>query len=194
MIRALLLALTIAPALALALAASDARAADNFAVDPIHSFISFKVKHLNVSSAHGRFNSFQGEIVIDSANPTGSRLSISINPDSIDTANVGRDRHLKGPDFFDAKRYATITYQSKSMKKVGDNEWEIEGDLTLHGVTKPLTTKVTSTGPVDNPRGGRIVGLETSFSFKRSDFGMTNMVGMIGDEVKIDANLEAIKR
>ena len=192
MMRSLLLALY--SALTLGLFAPDARAADNFAVDPIHSFISFKVKHLNVSSAHGRFNSFQGEITIDPANPAASKLSISINPDSIDTANPARDRHLKGPDFFDAKRHSTIVYQSKSMKKVGDNEWEIEGELTLHGVTKPLTTKVTSTGPVNNPRGGQILGLETSFQFKRSEFGMTNMVGMIGDEVKIDANIEAIKR
>src|SRR5262249_16654068 len=116
-------------------AATSIFAADNYAVDGIHSSISFKIQHMGISQVHGRFNKFDGSFAIDKADPAKSSFTLTIKADSVDTGNEGRDKHLRSPDFFDTKQYADITFKSTSVKAAKDG-YEVEGDLTMHGKTK----------------------------------------------------------
>jgi polyisoprenoid-binding protein YceI len=162
------------------------------AVDPVHSSMVFRVKHMDAAYFYGRFNKIAGEIDLDDKNPSGGTVVIEIDAESIDTNDAGRDRHLKGPDFFSVKEFPKLTFKSKSVAKKGQ-EWEVAGDLTMHGATKPLTVLVKPTGSIDDPRTGPKVGFETEFTIKRSDFGMTYGVDKkaLGDEVKVMLAVEA---
>jgi len=174
---------------------SQALAADTYQVDPVHSFVSFRIQHLEVSYTYGRFNEPTGTLVIDESDPSKSTLEFSVETEKVDTGNAGRDAHLKKADFFSAAEFPQIAFKSNSVKKIDDKTWEVTGDLTLHGVTKPLTLKVnrTGTGPGMKP-GTTLTGLETSFTIKRSDFGMNYMVPKIGDEVTLWVAIEAGKQ
>ena len=164
-------------------------AADSFQVDTVHSSVLFRVKHMNVSQAYGRFNDVAGKFLVDESDPTKSVFDLTINAESIDTANSKRDLHLKGPDFFNAKQFPTITFKSKTVAKSAGG-YDVSGDLTLHGVTKPVTFKLAVTGSGKGMRGEALSGVEASTVLKRSDFGMGYMVGPIGDEVQVTASLE----
>jgi polyisoprenoid-binding protein YceI len=166
-----------------------ALAADAFQVDAVHSSVLFRVKHMNVSYTYGRFNDVSGHFLLDEADPSKSLFDLTVKSESIDTANTKRDNHLKGTDFFNAKQFPTITFKSKSVKK-GDSGYDVTGDLTLHGVTKPVTFRVASTGTGRGMIGGTLAGVEASVVIKRSDFGMTFMVGPVGDEVTVTVALE----
>ncbi len=173
---------------------AQVRAADKYDVDPVHSFINFRAKHLNVSYAYGRFVGPKGTLVIDEADPSKSTLEVSVQADKITTDHEGRDKHLKGPDFFDVKQFPTISFKSTSVKKTDDTKWEVAGDLSLHGVTKPLTVTVTRIGTGPGMKGETRTGLESMFTVKRSDFGMTNMIPAVGDEITLVIAIEAIKQ
>ena len=168
--------------------------AETYKVDPIHSSNWFRIKHLNVTYFYGRFNEIEGTYTLDDANPAGSAIDIQIKTESIDTNNDGRDKHLKSPEFFDAEKYPEITFKSSSVKKTSDKEYEAKGDLTLHGVTKPLTVKIERTGAGPGMKGEYRSGFETSFEIKRSDFGMTTMVGPLSDEVRLTISVEGIRQ
>lgn len=163
------------------------RAADTYQIDAAHSAFLFKVKHMNVSYTHGRFNSSSGTIVLDD-DASKCSVSIEIKAESVDTGNGGRDQHLKGPDFFNAKQFATLTYKSKAVKKTG-NDYEVTGDFTMLGVTKDVTVKLAQIGAA----GGK-VGFEGTFTIKRSDYGMKKMLEGIGDDVEITVAVEAGKK
>jgi polyisoprenoid-binding protein YceI len=164
-------------------------AADAFQVDTVHSSVLFKIKHQNVSYAYGRFNDVAGKFLVDEADPSKSTFDLTIKGDSIDTASGKRDTHLKGPDFFNVKQFPTITFKSKSVARAG-KDYDVTGDLTLHGVTRPVTFHVVSTGTAKGMMGGTVSGVEASAVIKRSDFGMNYMVGPLGDEVTVTASLE----
>jgi polyisoprenoid-binding protein YceI len=166
-----------------------ALAADAFQVDAVHSSILFKVKHMDVSYTRGRFNEVSGKFLLDESNPERSSFDLSINAESVDTANAKRDLHLKNADFFNAKQFPKITFKSKSVAKTSAG-YSVSGDLTLHGVTKPVTIVVTPVGTGKGMRGEAVAGVEASLTIKRSDFGMTYMVGPVGDEVQVTASLE----
>lgn len=166
-------------------------AATVYRVDPIHSTLVFRVKHMNVNYFQGRFDEVTGTLAFDDKNPAQSAIDLKVSTGSIDTASPKRDNHLKSPDFFNARQFPTITFKSKSVKKAGDDAYEAEGDLTLHGVTRTVTIPVQRTGVAAGPRGTR-AGFEAIFTIKRSDFGMKNMLEMLGDEVRITANLEVM--
>jgi polyisoprenoid-binding protein YceI len=170
-------------------------------VDGAHAWAIFKTSHMGISNLYGRFNSISGTVDIDDAAPEKSTVEISLKTDSIDTQIEARDKHLKGPDFFDAKQYPTITFKSTKVAKDGvkGDGWEVTGDLTLHGVTKPITVHVEKTGEGDIPTpNGKVhhVGFETTFSVKRSDFGVKYgvMPDGKGDEVTFTLSLEAAKK
>jgi polyisoprenoid-binding protein YceI len=169
------------------------RAADTYAVDGVHSSVVFRVKHMNTSNAWGRFNNIAGTFTLDEANPAESKLDFQVKSDSIDTADAKRDQHLKSPDFFNAVQYPAITFKSQSVTKAG-GAYEVTGDLTLHGVTKPVTIKVVPTGSGKDMRGTPIAGIETSFNIKRSDYGMSKMVGPVGDDVWVNVSVEATRK
>ena len=164
-----------------------------FAIDAVHSSLMFRVKHMGTSWFYGRINEVTGKIVFDEANPTTSSVEFEAKMDSIDTHNEKRDGHLKSPDFFNVEKFGTATFKSKSCSKPVDGMYEVAGDLTLHGVTKPVTFKMEKSGSGKGP-GGETVGFETKFDIKRSDFGINYMPDGLGDEVRILVSVEAAKR
>ena len=171
---------------------SLAFAADNYKVDSAHSTVVFKVGHVGASNYYGRFNDPMGTVVQDAADPSKSSFNVEVQVEKVDTANEKRDAHLKSPDFFDAKQFPTITFKSTAVKGSGD-KLEVTGDLTLHGVTKSITVPITKIGEKDAGKMGYRAGWEATFDIKRSDYGMTNMVGPVGDDVKLIVSIEAVK-
>ena len=170
--------------------ATGLQAAETFNIDPAHSSFIFRIKHINTSFLYGRIDTSSGSITLDEADPTKSSVSLELKADSVDTVNEKRDQHLKGPDFFNAKQFPTITFKSKAVKKAGA-DYEITGDFTLLGVTKEITAKLTQTGGGKSPFGDFRVGFEGTFAFKRSDFGMKAMLDGIGDDVQVTVSVEA---
>ncbi|MGH7242514.1 MAG: YceI family protein [Phycisphaerales bacterium] len=161
-------------------------AADNgFKVDPVHTSAIFGVKHNGVSNFYSRFNKTEGTFNVDAADPSKSFIDISIATDSVDTANAGRDKHLKSGDFFSVAEFPTMTFKSKSFKKTGENTYDVTGDFTIRGKTKEITVPVTDTGH-GKARNGEVAGFETKFNIKRSDYGVSFMVGPgLSDDVSI---------
>lgn len=178
--------------LALAL---PALAADTYTIDPEHASVMFKVKHLGVSYTWGRFNDVKGSFVLDEANPAASRIEVVIKTESVDTGNERRDRHLRNADFFDAAQFPEIRFVSKTVSRAEPNQFTVTGDLTLHGVTRPLTVTVNKVGAGADPWGGQRAGGELTFTVKRSDFGMSyGLPNVVGDEVTLFVSLEGIKQ
>jgi polyisoprenoid-binding protein YceI len=176
----------------LSLAALTAHA-DTFKIDPVHSSIFFSIKHLGVTDFYGRFNDVSGKVVFDKADPSKSAVEVTIPVESIDTHNDKRDQHLKSPDFFNAKQFPTIVFKSKSVEGSGGT-YKANGDLTLHGVTKPLTLEIKRGQDGKGMEGEIRGGGETQFTIKRSDFGMNFMQGGLGDEVTVMLSLEGVKQ
>lgn len=170
---------------------SSSSSADTFAVDGTHSSAIFRVKHMNVAYFYGRFNDISGSY---SLNGDEAAFDITIKSDSVDTNSESRDKHLKSPDFFNAKQYPTIHFKSTTAKKVGKTTYEVAGELTLHGDTRALTMVVEKTGEGIGRRGEQRSGVETTFTIKRSDFGMDFMLQGLGDEVRVTVSLEGVKQ
>jgi polyisoprenoid-binding protein YceI len=176
----------------LSLAGLTARA-DTFKIDPVHSSIVFSIKHLGVTDFYGRFNDVSGKVVFDKAEPSQSSVEVTIPVESIDTHNEKRDQHLKSPDFFNAKQFPTIVFKSKSVEGTGDT-YKATGDLTLHGVTKPMTLEIKRGEDGKGMEGEIRGGGEARFTIKRSDFGMNFMQGGLGDQVTVLLSLEGVKQ
>ena len=172
---------------------SPSGAADLFEVDPVHSSILFRVKHMNVSYAYGRFDTVTGKFFLDEKDPSKSTFELSISAESVSTANPIRDKHLKGPDFFNTKQFPAITFKSKGVSKVPAG-YAVSGDLTFKGVTKPAEVVLSVVGTGKGMKGETVTGVEGSLVIKRSDFGMTYMVGPLGDEVRVTASLEGSRK
>lgn len=179
--------------LAFSLLTASAFAADSYKVDLGHTNFLFKISHLGVSNTWGRFNDFEGSFSLDPKEPAKSSLTLSIKTESVDSNSEKRDGHLRGPDFFDTKTYPALTFAGTSYKKVSDTVWEVTGNVTLHGVTRPLTITLTKVGEGPDPWGGHRQGWDTSFTLKRSDFGMNFMPDGIGDVVTIYASVEGVR-
>jgi polyisoprenoid-binding protein YceI len=177
---------------------SQALATEVYTIDPIHSSISFSVKHMMISHVTGHFGQFEGRIVFDSGDLADSDFSATLQVSSIDTRFKQRDDHLKSPDFFDAAKYPTITFISKSITGQKE-EYRLVGDLTIKGKTKEISFPVVINGPVKDMQGNSVVGLSGQFTVNRQDFGMSfNMAldnggVMVGNDVKVDINIEAKK-
>ena len=169
---------------------SVSAAAKNFKIDPVHSFVTFKVKHKHVGYVFGRFNEMSGTVKFDEAHPATSSLQFTIRTASIDTANDTRDKHLRGPDFFDVKQFPVMTFKSKSTQKTRDDTYAVTGDLSIKGVTKSITAPVEHVGTATSPRG-TTTGALCTFKIKRSDYGITYGLGSLGDDVEITVALEA---
>lgn len=164
-----------------------APAAMAYTVDTGHSSVIFKAKHNQVANFYGRFDDVSGTFAL----VDGGAFDISIKADSVHSGNSKRDDHLKSPDFFSAKEFPAMTFKSKSVKAKGADSFEVMGDLTFRGVTKPLTVTVKNTG-TGEARGKKLAGMETTFTIKRSDFGSTYGVPGISDEVELTVSLEGV--
>jgi polyisoprenoid-binding protein YceI len=166
-----------------------------YQVDPVHSFVLFRVKHMNTAYAYGRFNSFSGTIVVNEQDPSKSSVEFEIDANSIDTGNSQRDDHLRSPDFFNVRQYPKITFKSTSIRRINANTFEVKGNLTMRGTTRPLTVRVTYVGKGRNPRGQEIIGFETTFTIKRSEFGVSyGLNGGLSDEVRVTIAVEAVRQ
>ena len=187
-------------ALALATPLAAAAQAENYTIDPIHSFTYFGIDHFGVATIRGRFNKSSGKFTIDRAGKKGS-LELTIEAASIDTGDLdkgsrprSRDEHLRSPDFFNVVEFPRITYSASNVKFSGDNPAEVEGQLTMLGVTKPVTLKVDRWTCRDNPMSKRpMCGGDASSTLKRSEFGMKFGIPAIGDEVRLMIGVEAYK-
>jgi polyisoprenoid-binding protein YceI len=178
-------AISLAAAVA-ALSFPSARAAGaTYKVDTVHSTLIFKIKHMGAANFYGRFNTISGTFTLD-----GGPFEFEVKADSVDTGNQKRDEHLKGPDFFNVRQFPAIAFKGKDVKKAGDKSYEIAGDLTLHGVTKPIQVKSEQTGTGKNQQGKNIIGIESTFTIKRSDFGMNYGQGALGDDVHVIVSTE----
>lgn len=165
--------------------------ADDYAIDPVHSSVTFKSRHMGISWVHGRFNEFSGNVTYDKADPAKSSFEMTIKTASVDTGNKGRDAHLANADFFDAKQFANMTFKSTSVKSAKDG-LEVEGDFTMHGTTKKIKFLLQG-GKEANIQGKTVIGFWTDLTVKRSEFGMNKMLEGIGDEVPVSIGFEAKK-
>lgn len=186
-------------AAALAGSLTTARADDTYKIDPIHSSITFKVRHF-FSYVKGNFRKFEATITLDSAHPENSSVTATIDPASIDTGNEKRDADLRSADFFAVAKFPTITFKSKSVKRTGENSGDIVGDLTMHGVTKEITLHGKFLGKGAGMGGKQISGWELTLAepIKRSDYGLNyNKVvegtSVVGQEVEVTIEAEADK-
>lgn len=188
---------TLIGAAALVLSASAVAASapsGNYKIDPAHSVAFFEVGHLGgVSRFMGRFNDMNGDLVVDT--PAKSTIKVEIKTDSIDTKHEGLDKHLKSPDFFNAVQFPSLTFSSTAVSLNGAGEGSVAGNLSLHGVTKPVTLKLKQIGSGKGMKGETRVGYVATGTVKRTDFGMGYGVpGAATDEVDLRINIEAIKQ
>jgi polyisoprenoid-binding protein YceI len=179
--------------LALALASVGAASAwaEQFTIDAGHSSVLFRVKHMGASNAWGRFDNIAGTVDLDEADPAKSSVDITVLADSVNTGAPKRDEHLRGPDFFNVRQFPKITFKSQSVRAAGASAYEVTGTLTLHGVSHPLTVKLEKIGNGQSPQGEKLLGVETSFKIKRTEFGMDKLLQGVGDDVLLIVSLEA---
>ncbi len=170
-------------------------------VDTIHSEIGFSIKHMMISKAKGRFNSFDGKIEADLDQFTDANIQFTIDVNSIDTRNKDRDDHLRSADFFNVENYPTATFTSTDIQKKSDNQYEVIGDLTLRGTTKTVTLDVIVAGQSKDPMSGNMVaGFSGETTISRKNFGLTWNTAietggvLLGDDVKISFEIEAHKQ
>lgn len=170
-----------------------ALAADSYTVDPLHTFPRFRINHLGFSTMQGRFDKTTGKITLDRAAKTGT-VELAIETASVDTGFFKRDDHLKSPDFFNAAEFPTVTYKSTAIHFNGDTPSSVDGNLTISGVTKPVTFTIDAFHCGANPMNKKEeCGADASADIKRSDFGVKYGVPNIGDDVKLILEIEAIK-
>ena len=173
-------------------------AADNYNIDFAHSSIEFSVKHMMVSNVKGSFDKFAGTISFDPDNIANSSVQFSIDVASVNTKNEKRDEHLRSADFFDAASHPDITFKSEKISKKGDG-YVATGTLVMRGVSKKIDLPFVLNGPVQNPWGQTVLGVVVNYQLNRKDFGlewnktMDNGGLVVGDDVKIEINLEASK-
>lgn len=166
-----------------------------FSVDNVHSSVLFRVKHNGVANFYGRFDEVSGSFLLNKEDASKSSLDIKVMADKVNSNNAGRDKHLKGNDFFSSAEFPEITFKGKSFKKTGDNTFDVTGDLTLRGVTKEITVPVEHTGEGKGMRGGTVAGFEAKFTIKRGDYGVSYMIGpALSDEVMLIVSLEGGKK
>jgi len=188
----------------LGLFVSSGAIAATYELEGAHSAVGFKVKHMGISTVPGKFNTYKGTIAYDKAKPEATKINVEIETASIDTGTAKRDDHLKSKDFFEVTKFPKMTFVSKTVKANGATGLTVVGDLTLHGVTKPVTLEVTDlAGPGLNPGDKKNhVGASVAGTIKRQDFGLTwnggGMTGLAGeqaiaDNVKLEFDIDAVE-
>jgi len=180
-----------AAAFCLLLSATDAGAqTSTWTIDKQHAEVNFVIRHGGVSNVHGAFGNITGTVVLDEKDITKSSVTATIDTTTVDTGVAPRDTHVKTDAFLDVAKYPTMTFTSTSITKSGD-KLKMTGDLTLHGVTKSVTLDLDGPSPPQKTRkGGLVSGFSASGTLKRSDFGMTNMAMVVGDDVKFTIDVE----
>jgi polyisoprenoid-binding protein YceI len=179
----------------LLLLSSTAQAA-SYVIDTkgAHAFIQFHIKHLGYSWLVGRFNRFGGEFSYDEANPQAATVTVTIDTASIDSNHAERDKHLRDEDFLEVDKFPEARFVSTSYRDLGDGQGELVGELTLRGITRPMTIAVTHIGAGDDPWGGYRRGFEGRTSFALADFGIKRDLGPASKEVHLWLGVEGIRQ
>jgi polyisoprenoid-binding protein YceI len=163
-------------------------------LDPAHSAAQFSVRHMGISTVRGAFTKVAG-VVVDSPDPSKSSVKVTIDAASIDTRVAKRDEDLRSAHWFDAAKYPTITFQSRKVESAGAGKLKVTGDLTIHGVTKQVVLDVDGpTPPVKDPKGTSHRGASATTTIKRSDFGVGEAGGMVGEEIGILLDVEMVDK
>jgi polyisoprenoid-binding protein YceI len=181
--------------LALTLATSFTQAAD-YVIDTsgAHASINFKINHLGYSWLTGRFNDFSGNFSYDPAKPEASSINVNIDTTSLDSNHAERDKHLKSGDFLAVDKYPASTFKSTRFETSGEGEMKVYGDLTLHGVTKPVVIDVAKIGEGQDPWGGYRVGFEGTTSIALADYGITYNLGPASTHVDLELHVEGVRQ
>ncbi|QDZ28070.1 YceI family protein [Noviherbaspirillum sp. UKPF54] len=192
--RSLTSALLAAGLAATAFASAASAPAGNYKIDPVHSVAYFEIGHAGgISRFMGRFNDMNGDLVVDT--PEKSKIKVEIKTDSVDTRSEALDKHLKSPDFFNAVQFPTMNFASTAVTLNAAGEGTVAGNLTLHGVTKPVTLKLRRIGSGLGMKGETRAGYVATGTIKRSEFGMNYGVPKAAtDEVELHINIEAVKQ
>lgn len=171
--------------------------AGTWAIDPSHSTVQFVVRHMMVAKVRGRFASFDGTVTIGEE-PSVSSVTASIDAASIDTGDSKRDEHLRSADFLDVEQYPTLAFASRAVRDNGDGTYTVEGDLTIHGSTRPVELALEYLGVSPDPWGGTRAGFEARTEISRKDFGLEWNVALeaggflVGDKVQIELGIETV--
>ncbi|MBF0187670.1 MAG: YceI family protein [Magnetococcales bacterium] len=168
-------------------------AADDYKIDPTHSFVTFTIPHLGYSLLQGRFNTLSGSFSHDPAKPAASTIMVEIDTASIDSNHAERDKHLRGDDFLNVKKYPTATFKSTGFTPKG-NGGTLKGKLTLHGVTKSVMIPVTAIGAGKDPWGGYRSGWKGELTLKRADYGISYNLGPAAESVTLGLFIEGIRK
>lgn len=185
-------------AVAAALSLAGVSGATDFELDTAHTEVVFKVRHLGISNVTGNFEKFSGTYSFDPETKTATSLKVTIDATSVTTKNEGRDKHLNSPDFFDTARFPTITFEGKSFSPLKGDAFTVAGDLTMHGITKPVVLDVTYNGAIKDPWGNNRTAFSATTKINRKDFGlnwgkvMDNGGLVVGDDVTILLEAEGI--
>jgi polyisoprenoid-binding protein YceI len=169
-------------------------------IDPVHSVAEFKVKHMMISNVKGQFTAVSGILSLDEAEITNSRIEATIDAASLNTRDAQRDTHLKTADFFDVEKFPTLSFKSTRITRTGDAELAVQGDLTIHGVTRNVEFAVEGpTEPGKDPWGNTRVGISATTRINRKDYGLTWNAALetggilVGDEVTITLDVQFVK-
>ncbi|GAB3880602.1 YceI family protein [Spirosoma agri] len=171
-------------------------ATTKWVVDPMHSEVQFKIKHLVISTVTGTFRQFEGGATTEHDDFDGAEVHFSLDVASVDTNQEMRDTHLKSAEFFEADTYPTITFKSTSFKKIDDDEYTLTGDLTMKGITKPVSLKAEYGGTAKDGYGNQKLGFEVTGKINRKEFGLTYNAltetgGLaLGEDIKLIANIQ----
>ncbi len=170
-----------------------------YILDKAHSEATFQVRHL-LTRVRGRFSDFEGTIDYDEQQPEQSSVTVTLQAASIDTNERDRDTHLRSADFFDVEKFPTLTFASRAIARKGTERFDVTGDLTIHGVTRPVTLEVTVLGKAKDPWGNERLAFEAETTINRKDYGLNWNAALetggflVGDEVKISLSVQAVRK
>lgn len=180
--------------ISLFLSISASAQVETWQIDPAHTASQFAVRHLGISTVRGAFTKTTGTVQYDPADLSKTSLDVTIDATSLNSRVEMRDNDLRSDKFFDVQKFPTITFKSKRVESAGKGKLKVTGDLTIHGVTKEVVLDVDGpAGPVKDPRGNTHMGASATTTVKRSDFGVSALPAMIGDEVQITLDVEMVK-
>jgi polyisoprenoid-binding protein YceI len=169
-------------------------------IDTSHSGVHFTVRHMVIAKVRGAFGRWQGSIDFDAADPTQSKVEVAIDTASIDTREPKRDEHLRSPDFLDVAQFPQIAFKSTRIARDGEDRYRVDGELTIHGVTRPVVLEVEGGSQVKDPWGNTRTGFSATTTISRKEFGLTWNVALeaggflVGDRLDINLEIEAIKK
>ncbi|MEV8066076.1 YceI family protein [Streptomyces sp. NPDC085995] len=192
-------ATTTAPEAPVAVNPDLAALTGDYTIDPAHSTLGFTARHAMVTNVKGRFTEFTGTLHLNGADPAASTATLDIAMDSIDTGSADRDGHLKSADFFKTEEFPSMTFRSTEAEALGGDDYRITGDLTVLGVTKPVTIDLEFNGAAKDPFGNERVGFEGKTEILRSEWGLTWNAALetggvlVSDKIKLNFDISAIK-